>query len=99
MEENAINQFPIGLPSSLKIIILDSNQINSISNEVQPTLNNLTQLETLSLRSNQIKVIHYFQLKPLVKLKNLKLSDNPLVSKRISKVVKKAFMYNHIHFC
>jgi len=78
--ENSLEEFPIGLPRTLKQLYLYDNKIQVIPRETQPTLNNLTQLEELYLDDNQIKVIYDYQILPMTMLKWLGLQYNPLVS-------------------
>ena len=77
---NSITEFPIGLPSSLKILWLDRNKIQTLSKDIQSTLDNLYNLEKLHLNDNQITVIYDYQLFPLTKLRWISLQDNPFVS-------------------
>ena len=72
-------EFPQGLPSSLKKLNLNDNQIRTISSAVQLTLNKLINLEELYIENNQLTVLYDYQLQPLVKLERFGLQYNPLV--------------------
>ena len=80
LSRNSISEFPKGLPSSLKLIRLIGNKITAITSSVQPTLNNLTQLERLDLDDNLIQVMYDYQITPMTSLIWLGLQYNPIVS-------------------